>query len=442
MSSKPVIVAASFPASGHTNGPLQIASHLVSQGHKVYYIASPSYKTAITSSGLVYVENPYDIPEAYLIARDQITDVAARMISDMCHVFFDSTLPHHHLLSNTLSRARDENPGSEIIILHEMLYQGLMPFYYGAPLPRGFDKVPPVVNVSTSNNLAWEDGLPPFGPGMEYIPTEENKALWRAVYERMKQEHEGAHGYLNGILEKLGCNGRVEGNIFSVWVEMGDVTLFPTSESTEYPRKKSDRVRYIGGLPLKKAAADWTFPEWWNRIENKGNKKVVFATQGTVRLGYDEMILPTLRALADREDFIVVATLGKRGAELEGEVPRNAIVVDYLPYDVMLPHTDVFVTNAGYNGFMHGIMNGTPMVVAGVDEDKAEVSNRAEYCGVAVNLRARMPSEQQIRDGVDKVLGNPGYKARALELKRENEEMDSLRRVELVIAELLARTGR
>jgi len=31
-------------------------------------------------------------------------------------------------------------------------------------------------------------------------------------------------------------------------------------------------------------------------------------------------------------------------------------------------------------------MNGVPIVLAGMDADKAEVSARAEYTGVAVNL--------------------------------------------------------
>jgi hypothetical protein len=37
-------------------------------------------------------------------------------------------------------------------------------------------------------------------------------------------------------------------------------------------------------------------------------------------------------------------------------------------------------------------------------EDKAEVSMRGEWAGIAVNLRTNTPSPEAIRDGVDRIL--------------------------------------
>ena len=113
------------------------------------------------------------------------------------------------------------------------------------------------------------------------------------------------------------------------------------------------------------------------------------------------------------------------------------MVVDYLPYEALLPLTDVFVSNAGYGGFMQSVMNGVPMVLAGTAADKAEVCARAEWAGVAVNLRAQTPGEEAIRAAVETVLGNGRYKKRALEVKEENERLDALARFEGIIEELL-----
>ena len=94
----------------------------------------------------------------------------------------------------------------------------------------------------------------------------------------------------------------------------------------------------------------------------------------------------------------------------------------YLPYDTLLPYTNVFISNGGYNGSMNGVVNGMPMLLVGTDADKEEVSARAEYASVAVNLRVQTPTEAQIREGVGKLLTEEGYKKRAVELKKENEK--------------------
>jgi UDP:flavonoid glycosyltransferase YjiC (YdhE family) len=113
------------------------------------------------------------------------------------------------------------------------------------------------------------------------------------------------------------------------------------------------------------------------------------------------------------------------------------MVVDYLPYDALLPLADVFVSNAGYGGFMQSVMNGVPMVLAGTAADKAEVCARAEWAGVAVNLRAQTPGEDAIRAAVETVLGDGRYKKKALEVKEENERLDALARFESIIEELV-----
>ncbi len=136
---------------------------------------------------------------------------------------------------------------------------------------------------------------------------------------------------------------------------------------------------------------------------------------------------------------LVIATLGARGAALDPAfpVPANTLVADYLPYDALLPYADVFVSNAGYGGFMQGVMNGVPMVLAGTLADKAEVAARAEWAGVAVNLMAQRPEEGKILEAVQRVLGDGGFKRRAVVLREDNEAMGSLGRVEGIVEELV-----
>ena len=67
---------------------------------------------------------------------------------------------------------------------------------------------------------------------------------------------------------------------------------------------------------------------------------------------------------------------------------------------------------------------------AGTAVDKGEVAARAEWAGVAVNLRTSTPTEQQIRGAVDNILADGSFRATSLRLKAENEAMDALGAIE------------
>ena len=177
-----------------------------------------------------------------------------------------------------------------------------------------------------------------------------------------------------------------------------------------------------------------------------GGKKVVFVSQGTANIDdYGELVIPTLGAFAERDDIVVVAALGKRGVALPADVmaaiPEGVKVIDYLPYDDILPLADVFVFNGGYGGLMHGVANGTPMVIAGTAADKGEVAVRAEWAGIAVNLQTSTPSQDMIRDAVDRVVADgSNYKATVAEMRGEDLALDPLGTIEKLIWELASQS--
>jgi UDP:flavonoid glycosyltransferase YjiC (YdhE family) len=110
-------------------------------------------------------------------------------------------------------------------------------------------------------------------------------------------------------------------------------------------------------------------------------KLIIFASQGTFMIDYTELLIPTLKALAGRDDCMVIGALGIRGAKLEGvEITINAKIVDFLLYDAVLKYADVFVSNAGYGGLMHSVMNGVLMVLAGTGREfSASLSHARQF---------------------------------------------------------------
>ncbi|KAK4035314.1 glycosyltransferase [Parachaetomium inaequale] len=438
---KPVVVATAFGAPGHTQGLILMSAHLVKKGFQVYLITSADSKAAIEKTGARFAENPWQWERVFATGPPKHDSMWV-----MKHIFGDSTPHAHRVLKETLEQIRREQPSREVVILHESLSGCLGPFEFGAPLPEGYSSLPKVINFHTSVCLANHDSIPPFGPGLPYDPTPENLALWRSIRDASAPAIAGVTEHYNNLYKSLGATRPMEGSFFDALMSFGDVTILATSPSLEYPISSPNlKLRFIGGLPLRPLDPAFVYPSWWPTITanaalpagSPDKKRAVFVTQGTAHRQYDELLIPTINALAARTDLIVVVTLGLRGAELDIPIPANTIVVDYFPYDAVLPYTDVFVSNAGYGGFMHGVMNGVPMVLAGTIADKGEVCARAEWAGVAVNLRAQKPSEEAIRAGVDKVLGDEGFKKRAVELQRENQGLDALAQVERIIGELV-----
>ncbi|CBF87105.1 hypothetical protein AN2563.2 [Aspergillus nidulans FGSC A4] len=151
-------------------------------------------------------------------------------------------------------------------------------------------------------------------------------------------------------------------------------------------------------------------------------------------IDYTELLIPTLKALAGRDDCMVIGALGIRGAKLEGvEITINAKIVDFLLYDAVLKYADVFVSNAGYGGLMHSVMNGVLMVLAGTGQDKAEVAMRGEWAGIAVNLRTKTPTVEALQKAVGRVLSETDFKVRCTQIQRENEQLNCLVQLEKLI---------
>lgn len=112
----------------------------------------------------------------------------------------------------------------------------------------------------------------------------------------------------------------------------------------EFPRKNVGiDLRYFGALkkPQEQQSESSDLPSWWNDViqAKAEGKKIVVVSQGTVETKPEELILPTLEALKDREDVFVVATFyTSEPEEVPGlVVPENARVAKYVPHNALLP---------------------------------------------------------------------------------------------------------
>jgi UDP:flavonoid glycosyltransferase YjiC (YdhE family) len=182
-------------------------------------------------------------------------------------------------------------------------------------------------------------------------------------------------------------------------------------------------------------------PNWWGDLDGR---RVVHVTQGTLaNADLGRLLAPALRGLADEDVLVVAATGGRPLSDLAavygGPLPDNVRVATFLPYDQLLPRTDVMVTNGGFGGVQQALAYGVPLVVAGDSEDKPEVAGRVAWSGAGLNLRTGSPSPRRVRKAVRAALADPRYRSQAARLQQQiRDHGDPVDTIAVALAELTA----
>jgi UDP:flavonoid glycosyltransferase YjiC (YdhE family) len=278
--------------------------------------------------------------------------------------------------------------------------------------------------VCGTSILHWrrEDKAPLFiGLPPAETPTQvkEYEGIAREYGERVDQP---SLARLNGVLKDLGI-GPLTIPLFEATVGLADTYMQLSVPGFEFPRAMPASVHFIGALPIIPGQAP--LPAWAKDLD--GKRKVVLVTQGTVaNHDFGLLVGPTLAALADEPDILVVATAGGRSIDaIPGPVPDNARLAEYLPFEWLLPRVDVLVTNGGYGSVNQALSFGIPIIAAGLTEDKADVNARIAWSGAGIDLRTNNPAPDAIRTAVRAALDNPDCRRHARRLAAEFASYDA-----------------
>ncbi|KAH7322398.1 hypothetical protein B0I35DRAFT_350097 [Stachybotrys elegans] len=444
-SRKPRLLFCASSLSGHAGPLIRVASELNGRGFDVTFLTGKEFHDSIARFG----GKPLPLPEIDPNFWSMYTKVAPgieRMVFAMRNYFIDTTEGNMKSLYRALETLNSIDAGWPIVVITETFFTGSHPMYNGAPLPNGFKTRPPMLNINPLPYSASSRDVFPFGPGLAPDSSKEGRARIASAREELKKgPWKGLVDAEAEIMKRLGANNyQAPETIFDTWTYSHDMTLQLCPPSLEYARSDLPaKVRFVGAITPRPLGSQkgFRYPDFWDEITS-GEKKVIVTTQGTIAQDYEDLILPTMRAMADCGNIIVVGILGTKGATLrEHNLPANARVVDHLPYDMILPYASAFVFNAGYGGLIHGVTNGVPIVLAGTTEDKPEVAMRGEWSGVGINLRTGKPTVKQLADAIHRVLEDPKFKNRAMQIKKENEEMDAVSRIEETIMDLVGERG-
>ncbi len=424
-----VVVAAS-PIYGHFSPMRAVAADLVRRGHQVTVATGSQYREAVEAVGARFAPllgaadfDGDDVPALF----PEILSIAPgpeQLGFGLRHLFIDPVPDQHRTVQELLAAA----DGEPVVLLHETGFLGAWPVLLGAAGSRpaavvGLGVVP--LTISSQDTA-------PFGLGLAPDSSPEGRERNRAANKMVQETVFGStQEHLVRVLAACGATEQAP-FIMDGLSRLPDRFLQLSIAQLDYPRSDlPDSIRYVGALPVGSGRRS-ELPKWWDEVASA--PRVVVVSQGTAaNVDFTELVQPTLDALADL-DVLVIATLG-RDAELE-RVPANARVAEFIPFDDLLPHTDVLVSNGGYGGVQQALSHGVPMVLAGETEDKAEVTARAAWAGAAINLATQRPKGQDLRAAVERVLGEAAYRERAAELAAEYARHDALTTIHETVIEL------
>jgi MGT family glycosyltransferase len=406
------ILFACVPADGHFNPMTGIAMELKNQGHDVRWYTSRMFEEKLKKLGIIQYPfkkalevNQFNVNEVFP-QRKKLKAGVPQLKFDLKNIFIYRAPEYFEDISE---------------IKKEFSFDVLVSdaTFTGAKLVKDKLKVP-AVSVGIVPVMSTSKDLPPYGLGLtpdHSFAGKIKQAILRFVAKNILFK-ESTAAY-NKVLEQYGLAPE-KVIIFDIPALRSDVFLQSGTPGFEYRRTDMPgKLKFVGPLHGYKNNKQKDFTYTWKDKLNK-YKKNILISQGTFEPDHSKLIIPALEGLKNDDYLLIVATGYHHTKELRTRYPQNNIIIeDFIDFDLIMPQTDIYITNGGYGGTLIAIDHGLPMVAAGINEGKNEICARIGYFKLGINLETEKPGAEKIKIAVNEIRSNPVYKENAERLRNE-----------------------
>jgi MGT family glycosyltransferase len=430
------ILFAATPTAGHVNPLLSIVRMVVARGDEALFATVAHLAPLVAAAGARAIplapgaDLDFRRIEELFPERASLPPGPVMLRFDFERFFID-TMPAQ---AETLRRAIDLHAPD--IIVADAFFFGTTPLLLDRSRRR-----PPIVACNiTFLSLDRPDGAP-IGLGLPPARDGNERTRYAAIAAGVDAAlTRPLEDYFNRTLAAMNGLPPLPASLWSSRVLLADAFLQPTVPEFEYDfHPLPPTVRFIGALPPPPSLSSER-PDWWGELD--GTRRMLLVTQGTsANYDFGQVVEPTIAALADRDDLLVLVTTGGRPVtEVKGPFPNNVRIATFLDYEALLPQIDLLVTNGGYGTVSLALSAGVPIIAAGRTEDKAEIGARVAWSGVGVEIPSQTPDTAALRDAVTQVLGEPRYRTQARAMAARFARLDAQRIALDVIDDLIAGT--
>lgn len=428
------ILIATVPAAGHFNPLTGPAVRLAERGHDVRWYAGLEYAKRVEDLGLEVV--PY--VDATEITGDNVNAVfpERQKLKGPKAIEFDADVFFARPVG---AQFRDIRAARERFPFDALLIDGA--FYAGYLAAKRLDVPVFVIGSIAGPSLRRPDALTPFfglRPPRSFVGRMVNRVT-RAML--VSGSRKGVETF-NGFLAEEGLPAITVENYFDC-TQQPDVArrVFNIGlPELDFPGAYvPPNAEWVGALlPHRSVSIAPLDPRI---IQRSGH--VVVVSQGTVD-NHDpsKLLIPAIEAFAGDDRLLVVVTGGVGTDELRARYPHdNVLIEDFVDFDLLFPHAELYVTNGGLGGVLLALSHGVPLLVAGTREGKGDINVRLAYRGLAVDLRSETPSPRAVARGAERVLRDNEMKTRIAAVQTALAEYDSIGIIERGLLDSLRSKG-
>lgn len=407
------VLITTVPAAGHVRPTAPIARQLVASGHEVIWYGGRRFRPMIERTGARFIPITADLrfdPDGDALEStdgDRSAD-GIRGLQAVVDDIFVASIPAY---------AADLEPHFDAVAPDVVLTDHT--FMASALLARRRD-IPTVVFALGPLAVSSIDTAP-FGTGLapsSSAPGRLRNRLLALLVQRVLLRR--AQSAARRIVADMGA-GPFPG-FFADWsLYLADRYMQAGAPEFEYPRSDLPRRIDFIGITDQKGVDGFDPPAWWPDVEQAraAGTPVVVTTQGSASTKHNQLLLPTVEALAGRDVLHVATTVTRDPEDVlpANRRPANLRLERFVPFTELLPFADLLITNGGFGGVQTSLSFGVPLVVAGRTEDKMETNARVKWTATGISVDEDEPSTTALGRAVDRVLADEAFRANAVRFR-------------------------
>ena len=432
------IVLNTFGSLGDVHPYLALALALRQRGHQAVIATSAVYQRKIEAEGLDFAPVRPDVGELL----DQ-PDFVAKLWDNRRgteYLLRDYLIPR---VEDSFADLRPICEPADLLLTHAAGYAGPIagellgiPWLSVALQPAVFFSA---LDPSVVAPAPWTRHLYRFGPG-----------VYRVLLSIAERVLGGWIGPILSLRRNLGLpQPHANPVTFGQFSPHGTLALF----SEHFAKPQSDwptNTRQPGflffdrlgeGLPLSK-----TLPQGeLERFLRSGKPPILFTLGSSAVMQAGAFFRESLKAVMQLGERAIFLAGQPERAHLPALLPSSILMADYAPYSEVMPHVSVIVHQGGIGTTGQALRAGKPMLVVPWAHDQPDNAERLRKLGVARWMERKQYSGPAAARELGKLLGSPGYAAKAASLGRQVSAEDGIAAACDAIEELTrgksARTG-
>ncbi|MGI5271951.1 activator-dependent family glycosyltransferase [Nonomuraea sp. CA-218870] len=234
----------------------------------------------------------------------------------------------------------------------------------------------------------------------------------------------------------LGARAAARGVEFSEALTLGRFTIDampPSVRPGSYPEQERLAMRFVdyNGRAV--------LPGWLRREPERPRVCLTLGTTASERTGGYAVPIPRLLEALAEVDVEVVLPLPEPERAALGAVPGNVRMTGFVPLHALAPTCAALINHGGASTVCTGLLYGVPqLLVTDHYFDEPLWGERLTGLGAGLALRPDEATPQAVRDGLGRLLGEPGFRDAAARIGAEMRAMPAPTEVAAELARRVA----